>query len=86
MPTSPGDTVWILIPSALAMLMTPGVALFYRGTILRRGFLDQLERLFKSRADEKLELKSHRYPVRPGLRRSQDLVKPDEITLFARYK
>ena len=29
MSVSSGDTAWILISSALVMLMTPGVALFY---------------------------------------------------------
>jgi len=31
MPVSSGDTAWILISSALVMLMTPGLALFYGG-------------------------------------------------------
>ena len=36
-PTPPkvdtGDTSWILISSALVMLMTPGLALFYGGMV-----------------------------------------------------
>ncbi len=36
MPINPGDTAWILISSALVMLMTPGLALFYGGMVRRK--------------------------------------------------
>ncbi|OGO32782.1 MAG: ammonia channel protein [Chloroflexi bacterium RBG_16_56_11] len=39
---SPADTVWILISSALVMLMTPGVALFYGGMVRRKNILSTL--------------------------------------------
>jgi len=37
-----GDTAWILISSALVMLMTPGVALFYGGMVRRKNVLSTL--------------------------------------------
>ncbi len=37
-----GDTAWILISSALVMLMTPGVALFYGGMVRRKNILSTM--------------------------------------------
>ena len=37
-----GDTAWILISSALVMLMTPGVAFFYGGMVRRKNLLSTL--------------------------------------------
>ena len=42
MPISPADTVWILVSSALVMLMTPGVALFYGGMVRRKNLLSMM--------------------------------------------
>jgi ammonium transporter, Amt family len=42
MAISPADTVWILISSALVMLMTPGVALFYGGMVRRKNLLSTM--------------------------------------------
>ena len=42
MPISSGDTAWILISSALVMLMTPGVALFYGGMVRRKNVLSTI--------------------------------------------
>ncbi len=42
MPINSGDTAWILISSALVMLMTPGVALFYGGMVRRKNVLSTL--------------------------------------------
>ncbi len=42
MSISSGDTAWILISSALVMLMTPGVALFYGGMVRRKNILSTL--------------------------------------------
>jgi len=42
MAISSGDTTWILISSALVMLMTPGVALFYGGMVRRKNVLSTL--------------------------------------------
>ncbi len=39
MPINSGDTVWILVSSALVMLMMPGVALFYGGMVGRKNVL-----------------------------------------------
>ncbi len=44
MPTTPspingGDTAWVLISTALVMLMTPGLALFYGGMVRRKNVL-----------------------------------------------
>ena len=36
---SAGDTTWILVSSALVMLMTPGLALFYGGMVRRKNIL-----------------------------------------------
>ncbi len=36
------DTVWILVSSALVMLMTPGLALFYGGMVRRKNILSTL--------------------------------------------
>ena len=42
MAINPADTVWILISSALVMLMTPGVALFYGGMVRRKNLLSTM--------------------------------------------
>jgi Amt family ammonium transporter len=39
---SSGDTAWLLISSALVMLMTPGVALFYGGMVRRKNILSTI--------------------------------------------
>jgi Amt family ammonium transporter len=41
-PVSPGDTAWILASSALVMLMTPGLALFYGGMVRRKNILSTI--------------------------------------------
>jgi len=42
MSVNSGDTAWILISSALVMLMTPGVALFYGGMARRKNVLSTI--------------------------------------------
>ncbi|MFC2034158.1 ammonium transporter [Chloroflexota bacterium] len=42
MPVSTGDTAWVLTSSALVMLMTPGLALFYGGMVRRKNILSTL--------------------------------------------
>ncbi len=42
MPVSSGDTAWILVSSALVMLMTPGLALFYGGMVRRKNLLSTI--------------------------------------------
>ena len=42
MSVNSGDTAWILISSALVMLMTPGVALFYGGMVRRKSVLSTM--------------------------------------------
>jgi Amt family ammonium transporter len=42
MSVNSGDTAWILISSALVMLMTPGVALFYGGMVRRKNVLSTI--------------------------------------------
>lgn len=42
MSVSSGDTAWILVSSALVMLMTPGVALFYGGMVRRKNALSTM--------------------------------------------
>jgi Amt family ammonium transporter len=36
------DTAWLLVSSAMVMLMTPGVALFYGGMVRRKNFLSTM--------------------------------------------
>ena len=42
MPINSADTAWLLISSALVMLMTPGVALFYGGMVRRKNILSTI--------------------------------------------
>jgi Amt family ammonium transporter len=42
MPISAGDTAWILASSALVLLMTPGLALFYGGMARRKNLLSTI--------------------------------------------
>ncbi len=42
MSTNSADIAWIPISSALVMLMTPGVALFYGGMVRRKNILSTL--------------------------------------------
>ena len=41
-----GDTAWLLISSALVMLMTPGLALFYGGMVRSKNVLGKLMQSF----------------------------------------
>ena len=41
-----GDTTWVLISTALVMLMTPGLALFYGGMVRRKNVLGVLMKCF----------------------------------------
>ncbi|HTG00289.1 MAG TPA: ammonium transporter, partial [Nitrospirota bacterium] len=41
-----GDTAWILVSSALVMLMTPGLALFYGGMVRRKNVLGTIMHSF----------------------------------------
>ena len=42
----PGDTSWMLVSSALVMLMTPGLALFYGGMVRRKNVLGTIMQSF----------------------------------------
>ena len=42
----PGDTAWVLISTALVMLMTPGLAFFYGGMVGRKNVLGILMQCF----------------------------------------
>jgi Amt family ammonium transporter len=42
MSTNSGDTAWLLMSSALVMLMTPGLALFYGGMVRRKNILSTI--------------------------------------------
>lgn len=46
MKVDPGDTAWILISSALVMLMTPGLALFYGGMVRAKNVLGTIMQSF----------------------------------------
>ena len=41
-----GDTTWILISTALVMLMTPGLALFYGGMVRKKNVLSTIMQSF----------------------------------------
>ena len=41
-----GDTCWVLVSSALVLLMTPGLALFYGGLVRRKNILSVLMQCF----------------------------------------
>ena len=41
-----GDTAWVLISSALVMLMTPGLAFFYGGMVRKKNVLSVLMQCF----------------------------------------
>src|ERR1700704_189286 len=43
-----GDTAWMLIASALVLLMTPGLALFYGGMVRRKNVLATLMHSFSA--------------------------------------
>ncbi|MFA5315079.1 MAG: ammonium transporter [Candidatus Omnitrophota bacterium] len=43
---NPGDTAWVLMSSALVMLMTPGLAFFYGGMVRRKNILSILMQCF----------------------------------------
>ncbi len=43
---SAGDTAWVLMSSALVMLMTPGLAFFYGGLVRRKNVLSVLMQCF----------------------------------------
>ena len=42
MPIDTGDTAWILISTALVMLMTPAVAFFYGGMVRKKNVLSTI--------------------------------------------
>jgi Amt family ammonium transporter len=43
---SSGDTAWLLVSTALVMLMTPGLALFYAGMVRRKNVLGTIMHSF----------------------------------------
>lgn len=45
-PISAGDTAWILVSSAMVLLMTPGLAFFYGGMVRRKNVLGVLMQCF----------------------------------------
>jgi Amt family ammonium transporter len=42
MPINTGDTAWLLMSSALVMLMTPGLALFYGGMVRKKNIISTM--------------------------------------------
>ena len=41
-----GDTAWLLASTALVMLMTPGVGLFYGGLVRKKNFISMVAMSF----------------------------------------
>jgi Amt family ammonium transporter len=50
MPINAGDTAWLLASSALVMLMTPGVSLFYGGMVRQKNLVSTVTMSFASLA------------------------------------
>jgi len=50
MPIDTGNTAWILVSTALVMLMTPGVALFYSGMVRQKNVLSTIMMSFAALA------------------------------------
>ena len=48
MPINGADTAWMLISTAMVMLMTPGVALFYGGLVRSKNVLSTIMMSFMS--------------------------------------
>ncbi len=46
MPIDSGDTAWLLASTALVMLMTPGVGLFYGGLVRKKNFISMVAMSF----------------------------------------
>ncbi len=42
MPINSGDTSWLLISTALVLLMTPGLAFFYGGMVRKKNVLSTI--------------------------------------------
>ncbi len=49
-PLNDGDTAWVLVSSALVLLMTPGLALFYGGMVRSKSVLNMMMMSFGSMA------------------------------------
>src|SRR3989304_269857 len=45
-PMTPGDPAWVLVSTALVMLMTPGLAFFYAGMVRRKNVLGTMMHSF----------------------------------------
>ena len=43
---NPGDTAWLLVATALVMVMLPGLALFYGGLVRRKNVLSTIMHSF----------------------------------------
>jgi Amt family ammonium transporter len=50
MPVDPGSTAWMLVSSALVLLMVPGLALFYGGLVRRKNVLTTMLHSFAAMA------------------------------------
>ena len=44
--TNAGDTAWILVATALVMMMTPALAFFYGGMVRRKNLLSTINLSF----------------------------------------
>ena len=49
-----GDTAWVLISSALVMLMTPGLAFFYCGMVRRKNVLGTIMQIGRASCRERV--------------------------------
>jgi Amt family ammonium transporter len=43
-PINSGDTAWVLVSSALVLMMTPALAFFYGGMVRKKNILSTLTR------------------------------------------
>ena len=64
---SAGDNAWMLVSSALVLMMTaPGLALFYGGLVRRKNVLGTMERVLTGKADVKELLRNRPKPALPS--------------------
>ena len=59
MPIDSGATAWILASTALVMIMTPGVGLFYGGLVRKKNFIDMMtegRQVFRGIPDQRITI------------------------------
>ena len=65
-----GDTAWVLIATALVMMMTPALAFFYGGMVRKKNVLSTLNLSFILMALDQRAMGAHRLSRWPSARAS----------------